>query len=112
MIPPIDPTHPVLGFAIGGISSLGIWLAQTASAIPPEARSFVEAGGTIGTIGGLAFGCVTLWKEVQTQRREMAELNKEIRTDWKTQNEKLIVVLERMESEGKASISHPPYPGA
>lgn len=111
MIPPIDATQTVFGFCTAGVSSLALWIAQT-GVMPGDTRTVVETGGTIGFIVGLSYGCITLWKEVQTQRREMAELNKEIRTDWKTQNEKLIVVLERMESEGKTPISHPPYPGS
>lgn len=112
MIPPIDPTHTVLGFVGAATSSLAFWIAQTSDALAPATRGVIETGGTIGFIIGLSYGCITLWKEVQTQRSEMAELNKEIRTDWKTQNEKLIVVLERMESDTRPSISHPPYPGA
>ena len=107
---PIDPTQTIIGFVGAGVSSISFWLAQTDN-LAPATRGVIETGGTIGFIIGLSYGCVTLWKEVQTQRREMAELNKEIRTDWKSQNEKLIVVLERMEKEPPA-ISHPPYPGA
>lgn len=90
------PVHPVLGFAIAGLSASGLWLAETLPSIPPDAKSWLEIGGSPGFIAGLCYGCVALWKEVQTQRREMAELNKEIRTDWKAQNEELISALNNL----------------
>jgi len=68
-------------------------------AIPEPAKGWIETGGTAGLIGGLAFGCITLWKANQVQKKEMAELNKEIRSDWKTQNDRLIATLEKLDSK-------------
>ena len=65
--------------------------------IPEPTKGWIETGGTVGLIGGLSFGCVTLWKANQAQKKEMAELNREIRSDWKAQNDRLIATLEKLE---------------
>ncbi len=92
----INHIHPIIGFGSAGVSTLGLWLAQTAS---PSIEQWVQGGGTVGLIGGLSYGCVTLWKANQKSMADIAELNKEIRTDWKNQNERLINVLERLDSD-------------
>jgi hypothetical protein len=91
--------QPVIGFVTATTSTVILYIAQAADSIPAAARGWIEGGGTLGLIGGLSYGCITLWKEIQNGRREMAELNKEIRTDWKAQNEKLISVLERLDTD-------------
>ena len=91
------PIEPILGFTCATVSTFALWLAQTEASIPEPAKKWIETGGTVGLIGGLSFGCVTLWNANQAQKKEMAELNKEIRSDWKTQNERLIATLERLE---------------
>lgn len=113
MIPPHftgDFSHPLLGYLGAGVSTAVYWVAQTVDAIPPPARGWMEVGGTFGLIGGLTYGCVTLWKELQrvrsdanaqldASRKEISELNREIRGDWKTQNDKLITVLEKLDKD-------------
>jgi hypothetical protein len=102
------PMHPsyeaiasVVSFSAAGLSTGTLWIAQAVESVPPQARGWMELGGTIGLIGGLSYGCVTLWKEVQNQKRDMADLNKEIREDWKKQNDKLITVLEKLDPDEK-----------
>lgn len=85
--------EPVIGFASATASTFILWIAQST---PPEVEPWLQAGGTVGLIVGLSYGCVTLWKSNQQQKDEIAALNKEIRGDWKTQNEKLIEVLEKL----------------
>lgn len=105
-----DAFQPVLGFLSATVATTVLYVAQAVDQIPPQARGWMEMGGTLGLIGGLSYGCVTLWKEVQSCRREMAaeragfiaakdSLEKEIRTEWKAQNEKLISVLDRLDSD-------------
>ena len=91
------PIEPILGFTCATVSTFALWLAQTEMAIPEPAKKWIETGGTVGLISGLSFGCVTLWKANQAQKKEMAELNKEIRSDWKAQNDRLIATLEKLE---------------
>lgn len=94
---PTDALSSVLGFIAAGVSTAVIWIAQAVEAVP--ARGMMELGGTIGLIGSLSYACITLWKEIQNQRRAMDELNREIRGDWKTQNEKLISVLDKLDPD-------------
>ena len=97
-----------MGFVTAGISTASLWLANAA----PDAASsgIIELGGTVGLVGGLSYGCITLWKSLQDQRHEFTnerkdfikakdELEKEIRNDWKAQNTRLVNVLERMEQK-------------
>lgn len=101
---------PVIGFLWAGISTLALWLADAMSEVSPISKGWIELGGTLGLIGGLAYGCITLWKELQTQKREaredreahhkeIANLNLEIRTEKREQNDKLIEVLNRLDPE-------------
>ena len=94
-------TQPALGF-IGAAASLAAsQLAQVSEAIPPAARGWVEGGAYVALVGFLAYACVTLWKRLNDRDKEVADLNREIRTDWKAQNDKLIDVLEKLDPEGK-----------
>lgn len=102
-----DPLQPVLGYLTAAASAAVLWVGQIVDNLPIS-KGWLELGGTIGLVTGLSYGCVTLWKALQNQRVEMNQerrefiaakdnLEKEIRTDWKQQNEKLIAVLERLE---------------
>jgi hypothetical protein len=94
-------TQPALGF-IGAAASLATsQLAQVSEAIPPQARGWVEGGAYVALVGFLAYGCITLWKRLNDRDKEIADLNREIRTDWKAQNDKLIDVLEKLDPDGK-----------
>lgn len=101
MHPSVDAISSACSFVLAGLSTATIWIAQAVDSVPPQARGWMELGGTIGLIGGLSYGIVTLWKELQNQKRDTAELNKEIREDWKKQNDKLIAVLEKLDPDGK-----------
>ena len=108
---PADPSNPILGFLGAAVSTGSLWLAQATESIEsiaPATRGWMEVGGTVGLIGGLSFGCVTLWSELKRVRTDAAtkdekaqdkmdKLNEEIRTDWKQQNDKLIAVLEKLD---------------
>jgi len=82
---------------IGAAFSTGaLWLAQVA---PPAIEPWVQVGGTIGLIGFLSTACVSMWNANQKLKDDMKDLNKEIRTDWKEQNSKLIQVLEKLDPD-------------
>jgi hypothetical protein len=102
----VDPLQPILGYVLAATSSGVMWLAETVPAHAP----WLQVGGTAGLIGGLSYGCITLWKSLQEQRREFTseraafikakeELEKEIRNDWKGQNDKLISVLQKIDDK-------------
>lgn len=102
----IDPLQPILGYALAGVSTAAIWLANAM----PDPSPWLQLGGTAGLIGGLSYGCITLWKALKEQRSEFTaeraafirakdDLEKEIRDDWKDQNEKLMAVLNRIDSD-------------
>jgi len=107
----LDPHfNPVLGFVTAGLSTATIWLAETVSQVSPVSKGWIEVGGTIGLIGGLSYGCVTLWKEIQRMntdarnereihRAEVAALNAEIREEKRVQNDKLIEVLNKLDPD-------------
>lgn len=86
----------ILGFCFAAISSSALWFAQVTS---PQIEPWLQAGGTVGLIGGLAYGCVTLWKSNERQKSDIAELNREIRSEWKQQADKLIAVLEKLDPD-------------
>lgn len=88
--------QPAIGF-LGAAASLTV--AQISEAIPPQARGWVEGGAYVALVGFLAYGCITLWRRLNDRDKEIAELNKEIRADWKTQNDKLISVLEKLDPD-------------
>jgi hypothetical protein len=90
---------PILGFSTAGFSTAALWLAQTADQVVPGVKGWIEVGGTIGLIVGLSYGCTTLWKEVQKQKQEIAHLNKEVREDWKKQNDRLISALDKIDPQ-------------
>jgi len=85
----ITHIEPIIGFTSATISGAVLWLAQAA---PAAAEPWLQAGGTVGLISGLAFGCVTLWKSNQA-------LQKEIREELKGQIERLSDVLEKFDPE-------------
>jgi len=102
----IDPFQPVIGYTVAATSSGVMWLAETL----PNQAPWLQVGGTAGLIAGLSYGCVTLWRSLQEQRREFTseraafikakeELEKEIRNDWKGQNDKLIAVLQKIDDK-------------
>jgi hypothetical protein len=39
------------------------------------------------------------WKEVQKQKHQIAHLNKEVRENWKKQNNRLISAVDRMDPQ-------------
>ena len=90
--------QPALGF-LGMIISLIV--AQVSSAIPEAARGWVEGGAYVALVGFLAYTSWTFWKRLNDRDKEIADLNREIRDDWKEQNEKLITVLEKLDKEEK-----------
>lgn len=110
-VPFLDPhVNPLIGFTTAGLSTATIWLAETASQVSPVSKGWIEVGGTIGLIGGLSYGCVTLWKEIQrmnndarlereVHRAEVAALNAEIRDEKRSQNDKLIEVLNKLDPD-------------
>lgn len=89
--------HPTIGFCTAVASTAALKLAQVVTDIAPGAKGWIETGGTMGLIGGLAYGTITLWRDNLAQKKELANLNAEIRKDWKEQNERLINVLEKLE---------------
>jgi putative Mn2+ efflux pump MntP len=98
-IPP-DSIAPVWGFITAAASGLGLYLAQVAGdAIPTAIRAWLEGGFSIAFVIALIYGIVTLWRRLAERDTHIADLNREIRTDWKSQNEKLILVLERLERD-------------
>jgi hypothetical protein len=93
------PTDVVTGYATAGAGTLALWLADAAEATIPGAGGLLQAGGTAGLIIGLTYGCVSLWREVRSQRSEISQLNEEIRREWKAQSEKLISVLNKLDKD-------------
>ena len=86
----------ILGFATAGTSTVALWLAE---ATPANVEPWIQTGGTVGLICGLSYGCVTLWKANQQQKSDIADLNKEIRSEWKQQNDALISVLKKLDPD-------------
>lgn len=96
MIPSL-PHDVIYGYATAGASTLALWLADAAEVVVPGSGSLLQMGGTAGLIGGLAVGCISLWRLVLAQRAEINELNREIREEWKSQSEELISVLRKLD---------------
>lgn len=94
-----DFAQPVYGAAVALMSGVGYKLANSIDVIPEPVKVWGEFGGTLGFMGGLIYGLVTLWKALQDSKKEIADLNKEIREDWKKQNDKLISVLEKFDTD-------------
>lgn len=102
MIPHLHDT--LIGYATAGFSTIALWFANVAEAAVPGAGNVLQTGGTAGLIAGLTFGCISLWKlvqslrdEIRAQRAEIRELNEEIREEWKSQSEELISVLKKLD---------------
>ena len=100
---------PIVGFIGGGLSTIALWLAD---AVSPVSRDWVEVGGTLGLIGCLSYGCITLWKELQSQKKqcsldrerhqsEVAMLHNEILGETRRQNAELIAVLNKLDPDKK-----------
>jgi len=60
----------IAGFATAGASSAVLWLSQT---VTPAAEPWLQLGGTVGLIGGLSYGCITLWKSNQELLKNLRE---------------------------------------
>ena len=90
--------QPALGF-LGMV--LSFIVAQVSDAIPPAARGWVEGGAYVCLVGFLAYTSWTFWKRLNDRDKEIAELNREIREDWKEQNTKLISVLDKLDPDSK-----------
>lgn len=61
-LPIITMTHQfeaLAGFATAGISALALWLADAA---PENLSTGLQAGGTVGLIGGLSVALVVVWR--------------------------------------------------
>jgi hypothetical protein len=86
--------QPALGF-LGML--LSFIVAQVSEAIPEAARGWVEGGAYVALVGFLAYTSWTFWKRLNDRDQEIADLNREIRDDWKEQNEKLITVLDKLD---------------
>jgi len=68
-----EVTQPILGFTGATFSTATLWLAQAPDLVSsPQLTGWMQLGGTAGLIGGLSYGCITLWKALQTQRTESA----------------------------------------
>lgn len=102
---------PLIGYTVAGFSTAMIHLAEVTSHLTQLPKSSIEVGGTIGLIGGLSYGCLTLWKEIQTLKREaredrdryhadISDLNREIRNERREQNDKLIDALNQLAVRG------------
>ncbi len=94
----------ILGFSAAAGGTATLWLANATDAIP----GWAQGGAYVGLVGGLSYGCITLWKALIEARHEAAEerrefiaakdaLEMEIRNDWKKQNSRLVAVLERLD---------------
>lgn len=93
---PADAVHPVIGFVGAAISAATIRLAQV---LPNEVQGWFEGGAYIGLVCFLIYAVTTMWRRLKEKDKESAELQKEIRDDWKKQNEKLIKVLNRLDPD-------------
>ena len=82
----------IYGFATAGVSALALWIAQIA---PSVASPSLEAGGTVGLIGGLSFALIIVWRDraelvKSLHESEASRINdaKEALTQWKIDAEK------------------------
>jgi hypothetical protein len=107
---PSIPTDPILGFLGGLVSASVLWLSDAISVNAPVPQGVVELGGTIGLIGFLSYGCVTLWKQLQLEkaesikerdrhRDELVRLHEEILGETRRQNGELIAVLKKLDPD-------------
>ena len=93
------PHDVVFGYATAGAGTLAIWVADAADQIIPGMAPFLQTGGTAALIVGLVVAVKSLWSEVQAHRSEIARLNQEIRSEWKSQSEELISVLKKLDKD-------------
>ena len=104
------PHEPIVGFFGAIASSFLLWISDAVSNSLPIPNGVVELGGTVGLIGCLTYGCVTLWKQLQIEKRdsamererhqkESAQLHMEILGETRRQNDKLICVLEKIDPD-------------
>jgi hypothetical protein len=104
------PHEPILGFAGGLASACLLWVADAAAAVTPIPTGVIELGGTIGLIGFLSYGCVTLWKQLQIEKTEsskererhqaeISNLHTEILGETRRQNSELISVLKKLDPD-------------
>ena len=111
MIPSSEMLSSPLPAIVGASgSTVALWLAETISDVSPISRGWIELGGTIGLIGFLSYGCITLWKKLQ-EREEMATLERDRhrleinslyiddRNERRQQTEKLIEVLNKLDPD-------------
>jgi hypothetical protein len=104
------PHEPILGF-LGGFFSAGLlWIADVAPQSLPVPEGVIQLGGTVGLIGFLSYGCVTLWKQLQIEKNESAKererhqdqisnLHNEILGETRRQNNELIAVLKKLDPD-------------
>jgi len=104
------PHEPIVGFIGAAFSSATLWLSDAISSNVPVSNGIVELGGTIGLIGFLTYGCITLWKQLQVEKKdsatererhqkECANLHMEILGETRRQNEELICVLKKLDPD-------------
>jgi hypothetical protein len=104
------PYDPILGF-LGGLSSAFLlFISDVAPSALPVPEGVIQLGGTVGLIGFLSYGCVTLWKQLQLEKgesqkererhqNEIANLHKEILGETRRQNTELIAVLKKLDPD-------------
>lgn len=93
---PHDAAGTVFGFIGAGLSAGMLQLAQT---LPPDLKGWLEGGAYLGLVGCLIYAVVTLWRRLRERDKEHADLQKEIRDDWKEQNRRLIDVLNKLDPD-------------
>lgn len=99
---PTDAIAPVLGYLGAAISGGTLWLVNQlpmAQIAGDAVKTYMEGGAYVALVGCLIYGNAALWRRLNKRDEDIAELNKEIRTDWKTQNDKLISVLEKLDPD-------------
>lgn len=84
--------EPVFGFATAGMSTAALWLAQ---AVPPSVEPILQAGGTVGLIGGLSVALVAVWKDRSELVKRLGESEaarildaKDALKEWKLESER------------------------
>jgi hypothetical protein len=104
------PLDPILGLIGGTASAVTLWMADHVADGTNLPNYVIEAGGTIGLIGFLSYGCVTLWKQLQSEKTEaikerdrhhleIANLHAEILGETRRQNNELISVLNKLDPD-------------
>jgi hypothetical protein len=104
------PYDPILGFLGGLFSASMLLISDVAPEAIPVPEGVIQLGGTVGLIGFLSYGCVTLWKQLQLEKgeaqkererhqNEIADLHKEILGETRRQNTELIAVLKKLDPD-------------